>query len=286
MKLYFLIIFIGLIVFVPNFVDARPPPRDLDWPAREYFTMDNYPGLDGEKEYWQQYYDFKGKDWMEEKKKEMLDAYNNGTLAEWTSISGPLKNRNPDSYSNNPNLNVWFYYWINNEIPHYYSQDIFPTSTRDSLQKCKLDRYVLQCYVGNGLILSDSTSPRDGCLIATASYGSELAPQVQMLREIRDNTLLNTESGKIFMNGFNSVYYLFSPQVAQLENENPIFKETVKVFITPMITTLSIMTLAEDSDLQVITLGISTIGLIIGMYIVAPVVLVWKVGKIITSNHK
>ena len=61
MKLYFLIIFIGLIVFVPNFVDARPPPRDLDWPAREYFTMDNYPGLDGEKEYWQQYYDFKGK---------------------------------------------------------------------------------------------------------------------------------------------------------------------------------------------------------------------------------
>ena len=40
------------------------------------------------------------------------------------------------------------------------------------------------------------------CLIATASYSSELAPQVQMLREIRDNTLLNTESGKIFMNSF------------------------------------------------------------------------------------
>jgi hypothetical protein len=117
------------------------------------------------------------------------------------------------------------------------------------------------------------------CLIATASYGSELAPQVQMLREIRDNTLLNTESGKIFMNGFNTIYYSFSPQIAQLENENPLFKETVKVFITPMITALSIMTLADDTEFQVITLGISTIGLIIGMYVVAPVVLVWKIRK-------
>jgi len=117
------------------------------------------------------------------------------------------------------------------------------------------------------------------CLIATASYGSELAPQVQMLREIRDNTLLNTESGKIFMNGFNTIYYSFSPQIAQLENENSLFKETVKVFITPMITALSIMTLADDTEFQVITLGISTIGLIIGMYVVAPVVLVWKIRK-------
>src|SRR3989338_4423942 len=34
-----------------------------------------------------------------------------------------------------------------------------------------------------------------GCLIATATFGSELAPQVQFLREIRDNTVLSTASG-------------------------------------------------------------------------------------------
>ena len=34
-----------------------------------------------------------------------------------------------------------------------------------------------------------------GCLIATAAFGSELSPQVQFLREIRDNTVLQTESG-------------------------------------------------------------------------------------------
>jgi len=131
-----------------------------------------------------------------------------------------------------------------------------------------------QCYG-----IEKAESVQGDCLIATASYGSELSPQVQMLREIRDNTLLNTESGKVFMNGFNSIYYSFSPQIAQLENDNPIFKESVKLFITPMITTLSIMTLAQDSEFDVIFLGLSTIGLIVGMYIVAPITIIYKIRK-------
>ena len=118
------------------------------------------------------------------------------------------------------------------------------------------------------------------CLIATASYGSEMAPQVQMLREVRDNVLRSTYSGALFMDAFNSVYYSFSPQVAQLENEHPIFREAVKAFITPMISTLSVMTLANDgSESEVILFGVSTIGLIVGMYIAAPVIAVWQVRK-------
>ena len=59
-----------------------------------------------------------------------------------------------------------------------------------------------------------SDSKGGGCLIATATYGSELAPQVQQLRELRDNQLLNTESGSVFMSTFNDVYYSFSPIIA------------------------------------------------------------------------
>ena len=59
-----------------------------------------------------------------------------------------------------------------------------------------------------------------GCLIATATYGSELAPQVQLLREIRDNTVLQTQSGTSFMTAFNQFYYSFSPAIADYEREN------------------------------------------------------------------
>ena len=52
-----------------------------------------------------------------------------------------------------------------------------------------------------------STEEGGGCLIATATYGSEMAPQVQQLRELRDNQLLQTESGTAFMGTFNDIYY-------------------------------------------------------------------------------
>ena len=60
----------------------------------------------------------------------------------------------------------------------------------------------------------ESSEEGGGCLIATAAYGSELAPQVQQLRELRDNKLMNTESGSAFITTFNDVYYSFSPYIA------------------------------------------------------------------------
>ncbi|HII03259.1 MAG TPA: hypothetical protein HA350_00555, partial [Candidatus Nitrosotenuis sp.] len=82
---------------------------------------------------------------------------------------------------------------------------------------------------------------KSGCLIATAALGTELAPQVQMLREIRDNVLFKTNSGTAFMTGFDQFYYTFSPTIADWERQNPLLKETVRVAITPMLSTLSIM---------------------------------------------
>ena len=86
-----------------------------------------------------------------------------------------------------------------------------------------------------------STEEGGGCLIATATYGSEMATEVQQLRELRDNQLLQTESGTQFMGMFNDVYYSFSPIIADHERENPLFKEIVKIAITPMISSLSLM---------------------------------------------
>ena len=125
-----------------------------------------------------------------------------------------------------------------------------------------------------------STEEGGGCLIATAAYGTELAPQVQFLREIRDNTVMSTASGASFMTGFNQLYYSFSPTIADMERENPMFQEAVRAFITPMITTLSIMTLADTgSEVEVLGYGISVIALNLAMYIATPAAVGFAISK-------
>jgi len=119
-----------------------------------------------------------------------------------------------------------------------------------------------------------------GCLIATAAYGSEMAPQIQFLREIRDNTVLQTESGTSFMTGFNQFYYSFSPYIADYERENPAFKETVKLALTPLLTSLTLLQYADiDSESEMLGYGIGIIFLNIGMYFVAPAILIMKIRK-------
>ena len=128
-------------------------------------------------------------------------------------------------------------------------------------------------------IQTQELSKGGGCLIATATYGSELAPQVQILREIRDNQLMNTESGTTFMSTFNDVYYSFSPIIADYERENPLFKEAVKLAIIPMISSLSLMENA-NSESEVLSMGLSVIMLNIGMYLGVPAVVIVGIKKI------
>jgi hypothetical protein len=143
------------------------------------------------------------------------------------------------------------------------------------------------CDVGTKLIdgvctIIESPSEGGGCLIATATFGTELAPQVQLLREIRDNTLLETNSGSSFMKGFNSFYYSFSPTIADWERQNPVFKEAVKLGITPLLASLSILNHVDiDSEYEMLVYGIGIILMNVGMYFVAPAIIISKIRKIV-----
>jgi hypothetical protein len=127
---------------------------------------------------------------------------------------------------------------------------------------------------------TEKSSKGGGCLIATATYGSEMALEVQQLRELRDNSLLNTESGTSFMSTFNDVYYSFSPVIADMQRENPVFKEMVKIAITPMISSLSILNYVDmNSESEVLGYGISLILLNLGMYLGVPAVVIVGIRK-------
>ena len=115
-----------------------------------------------------------------------------------------------------------------------------------------------------------------GCLIATAAYGTEIAPQVQRLREIRDGTLLTTESGRAFMSAFGTAYYAFSPQVADLEREHPALRQAVAALAAPMLLALQVVDSAEaGSEQSVVAYGALAIALVAGMYVAAPAAGAW-----------
>ncbi|MEK6877168.1 MAG: CFI-box-CTERM domain-containing protein, partial [Thermoproteota archaeon] len=126
-------------------------------------------------------------------------------------------------------------------------------------------------------ILKESQS-KNGCLIATAAFGSELAPQVQFLREYRDNTIMTTVIGSSFISAFNAVYYTFSPTVADVERNNPILQEAVKVGITPLLGILQITKLSSigDGEMVVLTSGMIASSLIGATYL-------WPAGLVTRS---
>ena len=182
------------------------------------------------------------------------------------------------------------------------SQGMFGTKIQKLTQDGYLEMYLIQnqqivsqgstetnfgevFLKGNCISSSDPTAstnpgiPRGGgCLIATATYGSEMATEVQQLRELRDNQLLQTASGKQFMGMFNDVYYSFSPIISDYERENPLFKEAVKLAITPMISSLSLMD-GVNSESEVLGIGLSVIMLNLGMYLGIPAVVIVGIRK-------
>jgi len=86
------------------------------------------------------------------------------------------------------------------------------------------------------------------------------------------------------MTGFNQFYYSFSPAISDYERENPVFKEAVKITLTPLLTSLTLLQYADiDSESEMLGYGIGIILLNIGMYFVAPAVLIMAVRKRISK---
>ncbi len=89
-------------------------------------------------------------------------------------------------------------------------------------------------------IVTISSVPTSGCLIATATYGSEVASEVQFLREFRDDIIMKTFSGREFMKVFNIWYYSFSPKVANFERRYETIRIVAKYVLYPLLGILQI----------------------------------------------
>ena len=202
-----------------------------------------------------------------------------------THIPGfPDPNKNPQDYVDRYNSEAAYKAWFDRNFPGKTIYEVVGLPEPEPPQ----------FLCGEGTHLEDKTCVPDkkdgpfggGCLIATASHGTELAPQVQQLREIRDGVLYRTSSGTAFMAGFNEFYYSFSPSVADLERQSPIFKELVKGIITPMLSTLSILNYVEiDSESEMLGYGIGIVLLNAGIYLVLPAFAIIAIRNKIKSGN-
>ena len=89
------------------------------------------------------------------------------------------------------------------------------------------------------LMVTNSTSPFPStglrCLIATATYGSDLSPEVQLLRNFRDNAVEKSKAGSSFLIVFNAWYYSFSPYVANYIATHWVARVGMRFVLYPLI---------------------------------------------------
>jgi hypothetical protein len=120
------------------------------------------------------------------------------------------------------------------------------------------------------------------CFIATATYGSEAAPQVQFLRGFRDNIAMQTFAGSSFMNVFLGWYYSWSPPVAYSIAPDDSARAVTRVVLQPILNILQVATftysaLSFNGEFAIVITGFVA-AMLIGLVYFTPFVTLAFVG--------
>jgi hypothetical protein len=107
-------------------------------------------------------------------------------------------------------------------------------------------------------------------VIATATLGSALSSEVQLLRNFRDSDVARTKVGATFMIAFNAWYYSFSPSIANYMVGHETARAGMALYLYPLITFLSIAStlfsiLSANPELAVYVSGLLASSLPLGL---------------------
>jgi hypothetical protein len=109
------------------------------------------------------------------------------------------------------------------------------------------------------------------CVIATAAYGSPMAPEVVYMREVRDGMIGSTPTGRILRDGFNLWYYSWSPIVAAWISTSETLRAIFRVLLVPVVASVHVAGYAFEwlggGDLAAIAAFSAAAVLTIGAYV-------------------
>jgi hypothetical protein len=131
-----------------------------------------------------------------------------------------------------------------------------------------------------------------GCIIATATYGSTMTPEVSYMRHVRDNMIGSNELGRILVNGWNIFYYSWSPTLANIISNSETLQTMTRILLIPLIVIIN-FTAVIFSNIAFINLPLASviafyIGISLGLitYFIMPTAIVLMIfHKIFFSKY-
>jgi Tol biopolymer transport system component len=134
--------------------------------------------------------------------------------------------------------------------------------------------------------------PPSGCIIVTATYGSEMAPEVTYMRQVRDEMIASNQVGEVLVSGWNNFYYSWSPPIAHLISTHKEFQQISRLLIIPLIGVIhgtasiySTITFLDSSMASLVAFMFASISCIT-IYLVTPFYAVRTIQKKVLHEKK
>jgi M6 family metalloprotease-like protein len=122
------------------------------------------------------------------------------------------------------------------------------------------------------------------CVIATAAFGSTMAPEVANMRYVRDKLIGSTPAGRMLVDAFNTFYYSWSPTVASAIAPSSALRAIFRVLLLPLIWTVlatgisftAVLGLTGNADLASVSAFFLAAFISLGSYVAVPTLVTMK----------
>jgi len=134
-------------------------------------------------------------------------------------------------------------------------------------------------------VTTPAPPPGPRCVIVTAAYGSEMAPDVVYMRFVRDNLIGFSPMGRTLVAAFNAFYYSWSPSVAKVIAGNELLRAIFRVVLLPLIGIVRITVLsftamtniAGSTDLASVVAFLVAAVMTVAVYVAFPVLVALEI---------